>query len=352
MKHSDYYAQMIIGGGGSDSGGGGGTPGQAATIQVGSTTTGEPGTEAQVTNSGTENAAVFDFVIPKGADGQRGGKRLRSTAQPVETSGSYGDVSVYYRVMSNSISPSESEYVVGDEVYWEGDETTIYPVLFVQNQGGLWNIFLDNPYSIAGSDGQPGADGQPGQAATIQVGQVTTGEPGTPASVTNVGTETDAIFDFVIPKGDKGESASSGDGVVYKPYTISDDTEATYGTNCAIYSRYEENGDITWNQMNFGTSSMGGSSATIKSGPASHAKQRVMLPEYSESIVNKAFAVCAEITWEFLSREFVGTFMMTGYWTDSETFVMMLREPISFEFDTTHIMLFVSTIKFTVTIDS
>lgn len=72
MKHSDYYAQMIIGGGGSDSGGGGGTPGQAATIQVGQVTTGEPGTPASVTNVGTENAAIFDFVIPKGADGADG----------------------------------------------------------------------------------------------------------------------------------------------------------------------------------------------------------------------------------------------------------------------------------------
>ncbi|HJC12793.1 hypothetical protein [Agathobaculum sp.] len=32
-------------------------------------TTGEPGTDAAVTNSGTENAAVFDFVIPRGASG-------------------------------------------------------------------------------------------------------------------------------------------------------------------------------------------------------------------------------------------------------------------------------------------
>lgn len=47
--------------------------GSAATIQVGTTTTGEPGTDAQVTNSGTSSAAVFNFVIPKGADGAGGG---------------------------------------------------------------------------------------------------------------------------------------------------------------------------------------------------------------------------------------------------------------------------------------
>ena len=44
----------------------------AATVTVGSTSTGEPGTNASVTNSGTTSAAVLDFVIPRGADGQDG----------------------------------------------------------------------------------------------------------------------------------------------------------------------------------------------------------------------------------------------------------------------------------------
>ena len=51
---------------------GGGEPGKAATIQVGSVTAGEPGTQPKVTNSGTENAAIFDFVIPKGDQGPAG----------------------------------------------------------------------------------------------------------------------------------------------------------------------------------------------------------------------------------------------------------------------------------------
>ena len=49
-----------------------GAPGAAATITVGTVTTGEPGTNASVTNSGTANAAVLDFVIPRGADGSGG----------------------------------------------------------------------------------------------------------------------------------------------------------------------------------------------------------------------------------------------------------------------------------------
>ena len=49
-----------------------GVPGQAATIQVGAVTTGAPGTQASVTNSGTSSAAVLDFTIPQGAQGAQG----------------------------------------------------------------------------------------------------------------------------------------------------------------------------------------------------------------------------------------------------------------------------------------
>ena len=46
-----------------------GEAGKAATIAIGTVTTGEAGTSVSVTNSGTTSAAVFNFVIPKGKDG-------------------------------------------------------------------------------------------------------------------------------------------------------------------------------------------------------------------------------------------------------------------------------------------
>ena len=49
-----------------------GDTGAAATVTVGTVTTGEPGTDAIVTNSGTENAAVLNFTIPRGATGAAG----------------------------------------------------------------------------------------------------------------------------------------------------------------------------------------------------------------------------------------------------------------------------------------
>lgn len=49
-----------------------GMDGDAATVTVGTTTTGAAGTDATVTNSGTTSAAVLNFTIPKGADGAAG----------------------------------------------------------------------------------------------------------------------------------------------------------------------------------------------------------------------------------------------------------------------------------------
>lgn len=55
-----------------------GPAGTAATVTVGTVTTGAPGTQAQVTNSGTTSAAVLNFTIPKGADGAGGSGAVSS----------------------------------------------------------------------------------------------------------------------------------------------------------------------------------------------------------------------------------------------------------------------------------
>lgn len=47
-----------------------GKDGTAATVTVGTVTTGEPDAPASVVNRGTENAAVLDFVIPRGKQGE------------------------------------------------------------------------------------------------------------------------------------------------------------------------------------------------------------------------------------------------------------------------------------------
>lgn len=55
-----------------------------------------------------------------------------------------------------------------------------------------------------------GIIGHDGKSATISIGMVTTGSPGSPARVTNSGTSNDAIFNFTIPQGIKGDTGAKG----------------------------------------------------------------------------------------------------------------------------------------------
>ncbi len=61
-----------------------------------------------------------------------------------------------------------------------------------------------------GEKGEKGDKGDNGVTPNITIGNVTTLEPNQQASVTRRGTDTNPIFDFGIPKGEKGESSSGG----------------------------------------------------------------------------------------------------------------------------------------------
>jgi hypothetical protein len=73
-----------------------GEDGQAATISVGTVTTGLPTDPASVTNVGTSSAAVFDFTIPKGDKGDTGATGADATITNVTASvdGNVGTPSV------------------------------------------------------------------------------------------------------------------------------------------------------------------------------------------------------------------------------------------------------------------
>lgn len=167
-----------------------GPAGQAATITVGSTTTGAPGTQAQVTNTGTENAAIFNFTIPQGAQGPKGDTGPQGEPGAKGDTGPQGDV-----------GPEGPQGPQG-EPGPKGDTGEQGPKGDTGPQG------LQGPQGEPGKQGpkgDPGDTGPAGQAATITIGTTTTGEPGTEAQVTNSGTAQDAILNFTIPKGAPGD---------------------------------------------------------------------------------------------------------------------------------------------------
>jgi collagen triple helix repeat protein len=55
------------------------------------------------------------------------------------------------------------------------------------------------PTGPAGADGSAGVPGDDGLAATVTVGTVTTGPPGSNPDISNSGTATDAVLDFTLP---------------------------------------------------------------------------------------------------------------------------------------------------------
>jgi hypothetical protein len=67
-----------------------GPAGSAATIAPGTTSTGAPGTNANVTNAGTPSAAVFNFTIPAGQTGAVGAQGPQGTPGATGATGSQG----------------------------------------------------------------------------------------------------------------------------------------------------------------------------------------------------------------------------------------------------------------------
>ena len=96
--------------GGSGGTGGTGTPGRAATIKVGTVVSGNT---ASVTNVGTSNDAVFNFVLPKGADADTSViQSLQSNVQDVQNElkrvDKYSEYEERYVAFSASESPTNN----------------------------------------------------------------------------------------------------------------------------------------------------------------------------------------------------------------------------------------------------
>ena len=104
------WAELEYSTGGSGGTGGTGTPGRAATIAVGTVVSGNT---ASVTNVGTSDAAVFNFVLPKGADADTSViQSLQSNVQNVqkalESVDKYSEYEERYVAFSASDSPPNS----------------------------------------------------------------------------------------------------------------------------------------------------------------------------------------------------------------------------------------------------
>jgi len=94
---------------------------------------------------------------------------------------------------------AETAYVVQDGVTYQGSS-------YANIAASTGNLPTDTDYWQLITE--------KGDAATIAVGDVTTGAPGSPATVVNSGTPGDVVLDISIPEGDKGDGATVAIGTV------------------------------------------------------------------------------------------------------------------------------------------
>ena len=224
-----------------------GEKGNTPTIAIGTveSTTGNP----EVTNSGTNTGAIFNFKLPKGDKGDKG------------DTGATGESFRIIATLDNTNqlpTPTESirsnAYLIPDEEnenhLWviTGDTTLLWT-----DAGQIQGV--KGEQGPQGPAGTPGTNGTNGTAATVSIGSVTTLQPNASATVTNVGTPNNAVLNFGIPKGVDGTGISAV-GVIINGYTSGTLTEEQLNTlqnNDSNYILYKnEKFDLMDKQYNSG----------------------------------------------------------------------------------------------------
>ena len=238
-------------------------------VSVGSTTTGEPGTDATVTNSGTSENVILNFTIPRGADGTDGapgakgdtgdpgpantltigtvtsgdeasaeitGAAPNQTLNLVLPKGDKGDtgaagsdgadgVNATITAATATVDNTTSETPTCNVTLGGTDSARTFAFSFVGIKGAKGDTGEQGPAGTDGAKGEQGDQGPAGQAATISsitatVDNTTSDAP--TCQVTPGGTAQDRTFTFAFsglkgatgeqgPKGDQGDAGPKGD---------------------------------------------------------------------------------------------------------------------------------------------
>ena len=173
-------------------------------VIVESTTTVEPGEPASVTDIGDDDMGVLRFSIPRGVTGATGPAGTAGATGPTGATGATG--------AAGATGPTGVTGVTGETgaTGATGETGATGPAGTAGATGPTGATGADGPEGPTGPDGPEGPTGPTGAAATITIGNVTTGEPGTNVEITNSGTDENAVFNFVIPRGATGATGGGG----------------------------------------------------------------------------------------------------------------------------------------------
>ena len=167
-----------------------GKDGITPTLKVGSTSTGNAGTNASVTMTDNNNVYTLNFVIPKGDKGDTGAKGVDGVkgADGITPTLKVGTVTTLAAGSNATVTMSENN-----------------------------NVYTLNFGIPKGNKGDTGASGGSGETTvvnpTITIGTVTNGDT---ASATITGDSPNYTLNLVLPKGAKGDK---GDPFTYADFT-------------------------------------------------------------------------------------------------------------------------------------
>ena len=147
-----------------------GEKGDAATVDVGTTTTGAEGTNASVVNSGTTSAAVFNFTIPRGNTGATG------AAGADGSDGADGDSAYVYIAYASDASGTDFTTTFNANLDYIAIKTTTTEITTPQASDftGLWKNYkgaqgIQGIQGETGLTGATGADGTDGANAYVYI---------------------------------------------------------------------------------------------------------------------------------------------------------------------------------------
>ena len=236
--------------------GSGGGAGLAATIQVGTVTTGQPGSAVTIQNSGDEHAAIFDFSIPRGDPFQ-----IKKSYETVE------DMNADYNNPNINIGDLVciADGVNNATIYIKGDEDFVFFCEFTSSVGikgepgakgekgeqGDPFVYEDfTPAQLEGLKGPAGADGAPGPAGAD-------GQPGEDGNgIANITFDAEEytmtltldngdVYTSPSLRGPRGQKGDRGNPLTYNDLTQTQKQALTGPAGRGISSITESNDALT-----------------------------------------------------------------------------------------------------------
>ncbi len=192
------------------------------------------GTLTWTNKAGLANPAAVNIKGPQGVQGEKG-----DPGTGIKIKGKYDSLSAL-----QAAHPTANEgdaYMAGVNLYvWNGNVWIDCGNIQGPkgDKGDAGDTGAAGAQGPQGVQGLQGLQGPAGNAATITIGSVTTSAPGTSAQVTNSGTESAVVLDFVLPKGKDGaDGGVTVDENLSATSTNPLQNKAVYDLSQAIFSR-------------------------------------------------------------------------------------------------------------------